>query len=129
MAELGFVGQAPQSYQLWLGGSPNQTRLARPYMDRLHEDNLEKELEPLFACFKQNRNEGESFGDFCDRYTFEALRTFTETYEPIKAAGSGRRRNRVGVSDELFAKLKAKAKEKGVSMADALEATIGDRLD
>ncbi len=128
MAELGFVGQAPKSYQLWLGGSPNQTRLARPYLERMHEDNLEETLEPLFVCFKQNRNEGESFGDFCDRYTFEALRTFTETYEPIKAVGSGRRRNRVGVSDELFAKLKAKAKEKGVSMADVLEAAIGDSL-
>ncbi|MEO1070398.1 MAG: sulfite reductase, ferredoxin dependent, partial [Cyanobacteria bacterium J06638_6] len=29
MAELGFVGSAPESYQVWLGGSPNQTRLAR----------------------------------------------------------------------------------------------------
>ncbi|MGD1900245.1 MAG: sulfite reductase, ferredoxin dependent [Phormidesmis sp.] len=128
MAELGFVGQAPKSYQLWLGGSPNQTRLARPYMDKLHEDNLEKVLEPLFACFKQNRSEGESFGDFCDRYTFEALRTFSEAYTPAKPVGSGRRRNRVGMTDELFAKLKAKAAADGVSMADALEAAIGDRL-
>jgi sulfite reductase (ferredoxin) len=30
MAELGFVGSAPESYQVWLGGSPDQTRLARP---------------------------------------------------------------------------------------------------
>ncbi|MHC5831539.1 MAG: sulfite reductase, ferredoxin dependent, partial [Nostoc sp.] len=27
LAELAFVGSAPESYQLWLGGSPNQTRL------------------------------------------------------------------------------------------------------
>ena len=113
---------------MWLGGCPNQTRLARPYMEKLHEDNLEKALEPLFACFKQNRNEGESFGDFCDRYTFETLRTFSETYEPVKAVGSGRRRNRVGMTDDLFTKLKAKAAADGVSMADALESVIGDRL-
>ncbi|MGB7086127.1 MAG: sulfite reductase, ferredoxin dependent [Phormidesmis sp.] len=129
MAELGFVGQAPQSYQLWLGGSPNQVRLARPYMDKLHENDLEKELEPLFACFKQNRSEGESFGDFCDRYTFEALREFSETYTPMKAAGTGRRRNRVGVSDELFAKLKAVSAEKGESMADVLESALRAHLD
>lgn len=128
MAELGFVGQAPQSYQLWLGGSPNQTRLARPYMEKLHEDSLEEQLEPLFACFKQNRNERESFGDFCDRYTFESLRQFTETYVPVKPVGSGRRRNRVGVSDELFAKLKAKASAEGKSIADVLEDTIGENL-
>ena len=129
MAELGFVGQAPKSYQLWLGGSPNQVRLARPYMDKLHEDNLEKELEPLFACFKQNRNEGESFGDFCDRFGFENLRAFSETYQPVKPAGTGRRRNRVGVSDELFAKLKATAKEQGVSMADVVEAAVRSHFD
>jgi sulfite reductase (ferredoxin) len=128
MAELGFVGQSPQSYQLWLGGAPNQIRLARPYMEKLHEDDLEKELEPLFVCFKQNRNEGESFGDFCDRYTFPSLREFSGTYEPAKPIGSGRRRNRVGLSDELFAKLKAKATAEGKSMATVLEETIQDGL-
>ncbi len=140
MAELGFVGQAPQSYQLWLGGAPNQTRLARPYLERLHEDHLEKVLEPLFVCFKQNRQEGESFGDFCDRYTFENLQQFTSNYgamvpasplaspPPTKPIGSGRRRNRVGISDELFAKLKAKASAEGRSMADVLEDAIKDSL-
>ncbi len=128
MAELGFVGSAPDSYQLWLGGSPNQVRLARPYMERLHVDHLEKELEPLFACFKQNRQAGESFGDFCDRYTFESLRQFSETYTPVKATGSGRRRNRVGLSDELFAKLKAKASAEGKSMSEVLEEAVEGSL-
>jgi sulfite reductase (ferredoxin) len=146
MAELGFVGSAPESYQLWLGGAPNQTRLARPYMERLHTDDLEKELEPLFVCFRQNRKVGESFGDFCDRYTFESLRKFTASYTPAAApvaiapiaapkpakrsntTGSGRRRNRVGMSDELFEKLKARAVAEGKSMADVLEAAIKDSL-
>ena len=35
MAELGFVGDGPNSYQLWLGGSPNQTRLAEPFLERM----------------------------------------------------------------------------------------------
>jgi len=35
MAELGFVGDGPNSYQFWLGGSPNQTRLAEVYQDRV----------------------------------------------------------------------------------------------
>ena len=56
--------------------------------------------------------------------TFEALRQFSETYTPAKAVGSGRRRNRVGVSDELFAQIKAKAKAEGKSMADVLEDAI-----
>ena len=34
MAELGLVGDGPNSYQLWLGGGPAQTRLAQPYAER-----------------------------------------------------------------------------------------------
>ena len=35
MAEIGLVGDGPNSYQLYLGGSANQTRLAEVYMDRM----------------------------------------------------------------------------------------------
>ena len=35
MAELGLVGDGPNSYQLYLGGSANQTRLAEVYMERM----------------------------------------------------------------------------------------------
>jgi sulfite reductase (ferredoxin) len=74
LAELGFVGSFPESYQVWLGGSPHQTRLARSFTDRLHINDLETFLEPLFIYFKKNRNQGESFGDFCDRVGFDTLR-------------------------------------------------------
>jgi len=81
MAELGFVGSAPNSYQLWLGGSPDGTRLARPYMDRLPVDKLEAELEPIFVYFKQERKPNESFGDFCDRVGFDAIRQSVTNYQ------------------------------------------------
>jgi sulfite reductase (ferredoxin) len=67
MAELGFVGSSPEAYQVWLGGSPAQTRLAQPYVDRMSAHDLESFLEPIFVYFKQDRQAGESFGDFCDR--------------------------------------------------------------
>ena len=81
MAELGFVGSAPESYQVWLGGSPDQTRLALPYMERLHHNDIETQLEPIFVLFKQSRKSGESFGDFCDRLGFDAIREFAANYE------------------------------------------------
>ncbi|MBD2775100.1 sulfite reductase, ferredoxin dependent [Iningainema tapete] len=81
MAELGFVGSAPEAYQLWLGGSPDQTRLALPYMERLHMNDLETQLEPIFVYFKQSRQSEESFGDFCDRIGFDAIREFAAQYE------------------------------------------------
>ena len=86
MAELGFVGSAPESYQVWLGGTPAQTRLALPYMERLPIHDLETQLEPIFVYFKQSRQSGESFGDFCDRVGFDAIREFATNYES-KTAG------------------------------------------
>ncbi len=81
LAELGFVGSAPEAYQVWLGASPAQTRLALPYMERLHINDLETQLEPIFVYFKQSRDSGESFGDFCDRVGFDAIREFATNYE------------------------------------------------
>ena len=85
MAELGFVGSAPESYQLWLGGSPNQTRLAQTYMERLHINDLETQLEPIFVYFKQSRQPLESFGDFCSRVGFDAISEFVSNYQPQTA--------------------------------------------
>ena len=81
MAELGFVGSAPEAYQVWLGGSPDQTRLALPYMERLNLNDLETQLEPIFVYFKQSQEPGEGFGDFCDRLGFDAIREFAAQYE------------------------------------------------
>ncbi|BAI88563.1 sulfite reductase, ferredoxin dependent [Arthrospira platensis NCB002] len=81
MAELGFVGSAPDTYQVWLGGSPNQTRLAEPFMERLALCDLEAVLEPIFVGFKQNRQPSESFGDFCHRVGLDSIRTFVSNYQ------------------------------------------------
>ncbi|MFB2879013.1 sulfite reductase, ferredoxin dependent [Floridanema aerugineum] len=84
LAELGFVGQGPDAYQIWLGGDPNQTRLARPYMDKLSINDLETTLEPLLVYFRKEQlqpEKPESFGDFCDRVGFEALRSFSTSYQ------------------------------------------------
>lgn len=84
LAELGFVGQSPETYQMWLGGCPNQTRLARPYLEKLADKDLEATLEPLFVYFKQERKqqtEPETFGDFCDRVGFESLREYAAAYK------------------------------------------------
>merc|ERR1739838_325773 len=81
MAELGFVGSASDTYQIWLGGSSNQTRLAKPYIDKLHINNLEADLGPIFIYFKQQRQPDENFGDFCDRVGIEAIRMFVTNYQ------------------------------------------------
>ena len=42
MAELALVGSGQNKYQLWLGGSKNLQRLAKPYLQRMKLDDLEK---------------------------------------------------------------------------------------
>ncbi|NTW20191.1 MAG: sulfite reductase, ferredoxin dependent [Nostocales cyanobacterium W4_Combined_metabat2_030] len=59
MAELGFVGSAAESYQVWLGGSPNQTRLAQPFVEKLHHNDIESFLEPIFVFFKKSEDVSE----------------------------------------------------------------------
>ncbi|MEO0968086.1 MAG: sulfite reductase, ferredoxin dependent [Cyanobacteria bacterium J06639_18] len=84
MAELGFVGSAPETYQIWLGGSPVQSRLAKPYINKLHINQLESFLEPIFVYFKKSQEKGESFGDFCARVGFDKIREFAGTYSATK---------------------------------------------
>ncbi|MBD1927200.1 sulfite reductase, ferredoxin dependent [Trichocoleus sp. FACHB-90] len=148
LAELGLVGSAPESYQLWLGASPDQTRISKAYMDRLHINELEAELEPIFAFFKQSRQTEESFGDFCDRVGFDAIRQFTVDYEseavsPQSDAGlinevvlpeeseiqvAAKIRRRINVRDEVYTRLKAEAARQGKPVtqlaSDAIEAYL-----
>lgn len=82
LAELGFVGGGAGVYQVWLGASPNQDRLAQVYLEKMHIDLLEQTLEPVFVFYKQSRTETERLGDFCDRVGMEAIRAFATTYLP-----------------------------------------------
>ncbi|KAK4278633.1 hypothetical protein QN277_016455 [Acacia crassicarpa] len=81
MAELGLVGDGPNSYQIWLGGKPNQTALAQTFMDKVKVQDLEKVLEPLFYNWKRKRQSKESFGDFTWRMGFEKLKELVEKWE------------------------------------------------
>jgi hypothetical protein len=62
--------------QIWLGGAPNQTRLAETFMDRVKLDKLESVLEPLFYMWKTERHEKEGFGDFIYRQVLIYLLCF-----------------------------------------------------
>ncbi|CBN59098.1 sulfite reductase subunit beta [Kamptonema sp. PCC 6506] len=135
MAELGFVGSAPEAYQVWLGGSPDQTRLAKPFEEKVPFNGLETFLEPIFVCFKQGRNLGESFGDFCDRVGMEYIRHFVTNYpsaasmtteinelevtasndngDETSPAGAAKVRRRISVRDEIYSELKDEAARQG----------------
>jgi sulfite reductase (NADPH) hemoprotein beta-component len=67
MAEIAFVGKAPGRYQLWLGGNVSGTRLNHIWKDTVKDPDIENELRPVLTRYAKERNEGERFGDWCDR--------------------------------------------------------------
>src|SRR5262249_12264711 len=67
MAEIALVGKSPNKYQLYLGGNEASTRLNRLYKDLVKGEELIPELRAVLTRFKQERNAGERFGDFCQR--------------------------------------------------------------
>jgi sulfite reductase (ferredoxin) len=67
MAEIGLVGSGVESYQLWLGGTPGLTTLARPFLEKLPLDDLEATLEPLLRTWKQEAGPRTSLGDWVNK--------------------------------------------------------------
>ena len=67
MAEIGFVGKAPNKYQLYLGGNESSTRLNRVYREMVKTDQIINELRPVLSRYVAERTPGERFGDFCER--------------------------------------------------------------
>ncbi|MCX7593541.1 MAG: sulfite reductase, ferredoxin dependent, partial [Fischerella sp.] len=100
------------------------TRLAQAYIDKLHHNDLESFLEPIFVYFKKSRQKGESFGDFCTRVGFDAIRNFAENYKPKSANGGGKARHRISVRDDIYAVLKQTADSQGKSMTELVNEAL-----
>ncbi|MEM6799436.1 MAG: NADPH-dependent assimilatory sulfite reductase hemoprotein subunit [Planctomycetota bacterium] len=66
-SDIGLVGKAKGKYTLLLGGSTLGHRLNWIYKDMVPADDVVPTLKPVFQRFKADRQEGESFGDYCDR--------------------------------------------------------------
>jgi sulfite reductase (ferredoxin) len=72
-ADIGIVGRAAGRYAIYLGGRRVGNRLGFLYRDGIPLEQLVAALSPVFACFKQQREEGETLGDFCQRVGLEGL--------------------------------------------------------
>jgi len=140
MAEIAFVGSGPKTYQLWLGGSPAQTRTATATdIFKMPFDKLEETVEPIFAMYKTQRNSAdEAFGDFCHRVGWPAVKAFMDTYTPgahatmadpfapalLPAADAS-----VGIDSGLLATVEAAAAERGLNAATLLDTIVRDALE
>lgn len=67
ISEIGFVGKAPNKYNLYLGGGHAGERLSKLYAPSVKGTDAAKILKPILHDWAKNREDGEHFGDFVIR--------------------------------------------------------------
>lgn len=72
--DIGIVGRMPEHYSLYIGGDFEGTRLNEKVFDKVPYSALADALDPMFALWKDQRRQGESFGDFCQRWGVSAVK-------------------------------------------------------
>ena len=79
-SDVGLVGKAKGKYTVLVGGRLLGNRLNFIYKDLVPEREVVSTLVPLFVYFKQQRENGESFGDFCARKGKENLLSWADEF-------------------------------------------------
>jgi sulfite reductase (ferredoxin) len=79
-ADIGLVGKTAGKYTVLLGGRLVGNRLNFVYKDLVPEGELTAALQPVFAYYKQDRQQGESFGDFCARKGQADLAAYADSH-------------------------------------------------
>lgn len=67
VAEIAFVGKAPGSYVMLLGGAHNGTRLNKMYRESVDEKEILDILRPMFKQYALEKKADETFGDWTIR--------------------------------------------------------------
>lgn len=75
--EIGIVGKAKNKYTIFLGGSAEGTRIAFIYQDMVPHEDLRGSLSVVLKAYASDREENETFGDFCYRLGAEKLQALT----------------------------------------------------
>lgn len=78
--DIGLVGRAAGKYTIYVGGRLLGDRLNSLYKDMVPAEEVVATLVPLFVYFKHDRQDGETFGDFCHRKGIADLSNWTENY-------------------------------------------------
>ena len=73
-AEIGIVGRSVDLYALYLGASPVGTRLGSLFAENVPRREIGQRLAPALRLYAAERRPAESFGDFCHRAGFDALK-------------------------------------------------------
>ena len=72
-AEIGIVGRSIDSFNLYLGGARENTRLNQLFKEKVRQADVVSSLQPVIADFAENRQADEAFGDYCVRIGVDQL--------------------------------------------------------
>ena len=81
LGDLGFVGRTLNAYNVYVGGDFEGTRLNQLYAEMIPTGQLVNVVLPLLVFYKEERQPGERFGDFCHRVGVDALSEFSASHE------------------------------------------------
>jgi len=91
LAEVAFVGKAPGSYVMLLGGGYYGQRLNKIYRETVSEPEILAILGPMIKRYALERHDGERFGDFVIRAGYiSATTSGKEWYEGMGGEGENR---------------------------------------
>jgi sulfite reductase (ferredoxin) len=93
-SDIGLVGKTKDKYTIFLGGRLLGDRLNFIYKDLVPTDEVVPTLVPVFRYFKETRQNGESFGDFCHRIGKDALAAHCDAAPPTETNGAPSRHQR-----------------------------------
>jgi sulfite reductase (NADPH) hemoprotein beta-component len=72
LAEIGLVGKGPGKYNLYLGAAFDGSRMSKLFAEDLDHGGIVDALDPIFAAYVSERQQGEHFGDYTIRAGFVA---------------------------------------------------------
>jgi len=75
MGEIGIIGVSADSYNVYVGGAAESTRLNTIYREKVRGAEIAGVLAPIFGAYAEDGRAGESFGDFSLRYHTERVVT------------------------------------------------------
>lgn len=78
MGDIGIVGRTKDVYNLYIGGDQPNTRMNILYAQMVHLNDLAATIRPLLEIWRDERQVGEKFGDFCYRVGIDYLRERVE---------------------------------------------------
>jgi sulfite reductase (ferredoxin) len=101
-SDIGLVGRSGDKFTVFLGGRLLGDRLSFPFQDLVPLGQIVPLLTPLLARFKEDRQTGESFGEWCYRLGPEKLRELVPdlSRKPAKTHGPGTTTNGDGARHE-----------------------------